>query len=257
MSDLIYLFARADEFKAMLGLLTLGLRTIGRFEGDLICYIDGADTKELHTRARVIDGHAWMQEAPIARASGWTTDPTLIWAWDRLAIMGLIPHPELYDTITLMDADILCLRDINPMLNRCAATKQILHQEETWQVYGKLNPGHHQQMYINAMSPAQVASIASKHPINAGVLTWPGSLHAELQHHWSVCARHAREGWAKDQATLNQVLRFQMQDRCAVYEDHDVGNASMTPEHHWPSYRLVHFAGFASRLDAMQRTFRS
>ena len=234
MQDLIYHFVRGAEYREMLTYLIPSLRCAGAYHGDITVFCESMcdRMKALQARGDVdVRESPWMSAVP--------------WALDRVACMHHIREPERYRTITLMDADMLALGPIAPMLER---DQHILHQEEDWQVYGKLNPGHHQEMYIWAMSKEERAAIAQKHPINAGILTWPGSTHAELQQRWLARISRARDGWAKDQATLNAVLRFEMAGRCAVYHPGDIANATMTAPKDWHTYRLLHFAGHSGRM---------
>lgn len=182
----------------------------------------------------------------------WMNDKAHPWELDRVECMRHIGNPEQYATVTLLDSDIICLRDINPTITNCEQSQRILHTEELWQRYKDCGPGHHEQMYLLAMTPSQRQEVRDLHPINAGTLTWPGHLTKALMEPWLRLCVTAPNGHAKDQATLNAVLRFGGLP-IQSYDPHDVGNASQTPEKTWREYRLLHFAGFGRRIERMTK----
>ena len=235
MQDLIYLFARGGEYRHMAALLVKSLRKVGKFQGRIVTYLDGIDMHSIDFNNGELINAEWMKGSP--------------WEIDRAVAMAHIKSED-YRTITLLDSDIIALGDITPILDRCADQQCILHQEETWQRYKDCGPGHHQEMYLQAMTPEQRTAVRDMHPINAGALSWPSILHERLMDQWLACIRTAPNGHAKDQATLNAVLRFGGLP-VQVYDQHDVGNASQSKKETWRDYRLLHFAGFHSRLKFM------
>ncbi len=242
--DLIYTFCRGAEYRRMAAILLATLRTKGAYTGEIaVLCPDGHDTG---LEAACATAHAHYIPSP------WMNEKANPWELDRVAALRYIADPDRFRTITLLDADIVCLGDINPMLDACHAQQRILHQEETWQVYRQCSAGHHLEMYLQAMTSAQRHEVRDKHPINAGALTWPGHMTVELRDAWLHLCLVAPHGHAKDQATLNAVLRFGGFP-VAVYDAVTVGNASQTPRDTWRSYALLHFAGCSGRLNTMMQ----
>jgi hypothetical protein len=237
MTDLIYFFVRANDYRQMLVECIKSLRGAGGYRGDILVFAETICPlmNGLANSPGVMVQHAtWMRDAPIML--------------DRITAAQHIPLPQCYRTITLLDSDILAVGDISPLLDDENAVR---YMEEPWQIYGELKPGHPTDMYLSAMTPAERASVTGLHPINVGHITWPGHLHVGLISAWIATIAATPDVWGRDQATFNAIIR-----RGLVYSRPygvlDVANATMTPEKAWCQYRLVHFAGYGNRLQKMR-----
>lgn len=159
-------------------------------------------------------------------------------------------HARPYRTVTNLDADILAFRDVSPLFN---SSTHIRYMEERWQTIAKVRD---QSMYGAAMSAAERLAFSGFFAINVGHFTVPGAL---VQPFADVFIPEALrlKTFGADQAAFNAIIRRRTFP-AKPYDQLDIGNGPMTPEAQWPHYALIHYAGYGTaeqRLQKMRETY--
>ncbi len=238
MANLIYICVR--DYTEQARQCVRSLRTTGMFDGEVLIF---STRKDEHT--------LWMANNRLARV--WYWEPTWHPRLDRIKALDR-PGGWGDGGIMGLDADILAMGDVNPLFD--FAPGAIRYQEETWQTYGQLAPGHPTDMYLTYMNGVQRARHSAKHPINIGHYAIPGSMAQQLYDLWWPLAwpecQPTKDVHGADQAAFNAIVRRDLFSH-APWPDGDVMNASKNPQDRWPACRLLHFAGCPDRWNHMKR----
>jgi hypothetical protein len=229
-TNLVYLTPFGSEYRKMARLCVLSMRTIGKYTGKIVIFTDEIDDslREISNIADIVQ--VQFECHPLVAR---------IYACDYI-------NASSYQNIMYFDCDIFCMKEINTMFR---AKNNVLYMEEPWHKIKNTWSGVIDTYYFNE---EEMIKYGECHPINSGHYCVSGDyFDTFFKTYKKEFERKTKFEWGMDQSSLNSIVRKGYVNS-EVFDKYEIGIPTRIPEEEYEKYNIVHFAGYANRLNSME-----